>query len=196
MQVWLFLEIIYTRLLTAKIHNKWHNFNVKKRYQIHANFWNNKTICFNHNTEITLPSILEKESAQSILNTKRNSLLFLTVLWSLPFSLTIHYFVHFSPPYLAVLALCCHLFQFGSGVSSYAHFCYHFGKMSSHKFGTDGASLLGEKGGKSTLWINKLGIKISSNKLSILLFWNGCWYPLCCTKYLWKKKKSEKYCFL
>lgn len=38
MQVWLFLEIIYTRLLTAKIHNKWHNFNVKKRYQIHVNF--------------------------------------------------------------------------------------------------------------------------------------------------------------
>ena len=53
-----------------------------------------------------------------------------------------------SLPYLAVLALCCQLFQLGSGVSSYAHFCYHSGKMSSHKFGTDGASLLGVEGGK------------------------------------------------
>lgn len=52
------------------------------------------------------------------------------------------------PPYLAVLAPCCQLFQFWSGVSSYAHFCCHSGKMSSHKFGTDGASLLGEEGGK------------------------------------------------
>lgn len=99
-----------------------------------------------------------------------------------------------SLPYLAVLALCCQLFQFGSGVSSYAHFCYHSGKMSSHKFGTDGASLLGVEGGKNIPRITKLGIKTSSTMKPIILFWNGSWHHWCS---LSVKKTNEKYsCFL
>lgn len=57
-----------------------------------------------------------------------------------------------SLPYLAVLAPCWQLFQFGSGVSSYAHFCYRSGKTSSHKFGIDGASLLSGQPNVSEGW--------------------------------------------
>lgn len=126
----------------------------------------------------------EGEGEQSILISKRNSLLFLTGLWSRIFRTNIfpslqpstNSFLPSPPqrvpslPYLAVLALCCQLFQFGSGVSSYAHFCYHSGRMSSHKFGTDGASLLGVEGRKNIPRITKLGIKTSSTKKPIILF--------------------------
>lgn len=101
--------------------------------------------------------------AQSILISKRNSLFYSLLARGLIFSgQTSSLFFDYalilsctsslkrvaSFPYLAVLDLCCQMFQFGNGVSSYARSCYHSGKMSSHKFGTDGASLLGIKRGK------------------------------------------------
>lgn len=49
--------------------------------------------------------------------------------------------------------------------------------MSSHKFGIDGASLLGGEGGKNSPRITKIAIKTLSTKKPIIL--------------LWKKKKSS-----